>query len=57
MKIVVNVRGTVKRVEIAVKMVITVEDMQTNEGEPDSAYKDGEMDEDGYEEDGECQCM
>ena len=31
MKIVVNIQGTVKRVEIAVKMVITVEDMQTNE--------------------------
>ncbi len=44
-KIVVNPRGTVKRVEIAVKMVITVEGMQTNEDEPDSEYEDGEMDE------------
>jgi len=31
MKTVVNIQGTVKRVETAVKMVITVEDMQTNE--------------------------
>lgn len=31
MKVVVNIQGTVQRVEIAVKMVIMVEDMQTNE--------------------------
>ena len=31
MKIVVNIQGTMKRVEFAVRMVMTMEDMHTNE--------------------------
>lgn len=44
-----------ERVEIAVKMVITVKDMQTNEDESDDESDDDEIDEDGYDEDGKYQ--
>ena len=34
----------------------TSENMQTDEDESDGGYKEDEMDENEYDEDGECQC-